>query len=242
MMDKLRAAREPVAVIVELALAANLVAGIINVVLGSRTAGWLESMRAVGGGFMGISSLLVLMLAVAACSLIAPVTAHSRHIAVAGFLLAAVGALLALVFLVAGLFASQPGALGAALEAIGGLTDLTIKALAAFCLLYLARISPNMQPPRLEKTSPPTEPGEEKRTMPTWGRDQAVGARWNTAAEAARGARPTSAADEVTAPNSVAVPELKPRPSSQVSGVQPVAPDALDGPPAQADPGLWKRP
>lgn len=240
MVDKLRQLREPAAIIVELVVLANIVVGGVRVAQVARDAGLLEGMRAVGGGFMGVASLLCLVLAVAACVAVEPPTPHAKAITTAGLVLAVVGAVVSLVFLVAGLFASQPGALGAALEAVGGLTDLALKGLAAYLLWYFLRAlalrRPAARPLPVEPPAQTAATDDEPRQMPTWKTDQAAGMRWNTAAEAARGGHPVAADPDA------ALAELAPSPAAQRTGVQPVAQEALDGPPAKADPGLWRAP
>lgn len=259
MVDQLKRYREPLAVVVAVVVAVNLVLDIVGEVLAARH-GVVDALR--GANEVGLVSVLCVLLTAGLCWLVEPVTRHARAIALAAALIVSAATLVALVNLIGTLLAPA-ATFAAVLEAIGGGTDLALKAVAAFVLWQLARRRDHDETPSAVVAAAPADQIEP--AQPTWSRETAAGASWQSARQAATGAAPGrwgsapsgwgAAAGELASrpdrPAQAPATESN-RPSnataqpptqavSDASGVEQSAPsgDPLHGPAAHADRSLW---
>lgn len=158
-----------------------------------------QAFQEVGSGWLNFSIALLLVVLVLSCSLVAPATPRALLLAKLAAVVLSLGVLLTLVSVLMGMWASAAG-IGVVLDVLGGLLDVGFKAITAGAIwVFLrgvkagrigtasptaARPSPTPAAPHSEQ--PSVEPVEPVAT--TWSRDQAAGAVWWTAADAAAGA------------------------------------------------------
>jgi hypothetical protein len=188
MIDNIKRVREPFTWALALVVLAGLVIGCTRVGLqvGSGVA-LLDTLQALGGDLMNLTVVFALVGLVCTCLFVAPATRNALLVTRVAAAVVSLGVLLTLVANLLGLFA-VPGTLAIALDLVGGLLDLVLKALAAGALWLLAR---GVRAGRIEPAAelavddPTTPPAALPAT--TWRRDQAVGTAWGTAAEAAAG-------------------------------------------------------
>lgn len=194
MTENLKRIREPLAWAVVGLVAAGLVLGLVRLVLllTLDRVPVFEAFQDIGLSLMPLSLVLALVALVCTCLFLAPATprAHLLTRVAAWVLTAGVG--LTLVCMLLGVAASA-NAFTIVLEVFGGLLDVTIKALAAGALWVLLR---GVGAGRIDTAPPQVEPEATPpmaSTTPTvWKRQEAAGAVWRTADEAAAGA-PASA-------------------------------------------------
>jgi hypothetical protein len=193
MIDNLKRVREPLTWAVIAVVAANIVLGMIWLVVQlQRATPIFEVFQEIGSSLMSLTLVLAVVALVCTCFFIAPATRHALLVTQVAAVVLSVGVVLTLVCSVLGVAASGDP-LGVAFEIIGGLLNLILKALAAGVLWVLLR---GVHAGRID-TAAPAEPAELEAApepkadeVPTvWQRDQAAGAVWRTADEAATGAR-----------------------------------------------------
>lgn len=196
MIENLKRIREPLAWILIALVAANLVLGIVQLVLQVQQAvPPFEAFQAIGGSLMNISLLVAVIVLVCTCFFIAPATRHARTLTLVAAWVLTIGVILTLVSYALGAAAAD-NALGRVLEIVGALLDLILKGIAAGSLWVLlsgvnaGRIDTAPlalpAPEEAEDTAGELPAVTEPRT--TWQRGEAAGAVWRTADEAAAGA------------------------------------------------------
>jgi hypothetical protein len=200
MIENLKRIREPLAWAVIAVLVANIVLGIVQLVLQvQQSVPLFDAFQAIGGSLMNISLVIAVVALVCTCFFIAPATRHARPLTIVAAAVLTLGVLLTLVSYVLGAVAAD-NVFGKVVEIIGGLLDLALKAIAAGSLWVLLR---GVSAGRIDTAAPaepvaaesPVEspavgstaaPAGEERT--SWQRGEATGAVWRTADDAAAGA------------------------------------------------------
>lgn len=196
MIENLKRIREPLTWAVIVLVAANIVLRIVELVLQVQQAVPLfDAFEAIGGSLLNISLVIALVALVCTCFFIAPATHRARLVTLVAAWVLSVGVVLTLASYVMGAVAADDP-FGRVLEIIGSLLDLVLKAVAAGALWVLLRgvnagridtaptARPLAIPPVVEAVAEPA--ASEPRT--TWQRDEAAGAVWRTADDAAAGA------------------------------------------------------
>lgn len=190
MIENLKRIREPLTWAVLAIVAANLVLGVVQVVLHMRqNPDIFAAFAEAGGSLLNVSLLIALVALVCTCFFITPATPHALLVTMVAAVVTTIGVLLTLISTVLGLVASV-NTVSAVLEIIGGLLDLALKALAAGVLWVLIR---GVHAGRIDtaaaaapRNTEPLPPASTPAT--TWQRDEAAGAVWRTAEDAATGA------------------------------------------------------
>lgn len=205
MIENIKRVREPFTWAVAAVLLGGLVIGVIRIWLQVEAgAPLLATLQALGGDLMNLTVVFALVGLVCTCLFVAPATRHALLVTRVSALVVSLGVAVNLVANLMGLFAG-PDTLAVAMDLLGGLLDLVLKALAAGALWLLARgvragrIEPAVAELTADETSSPAPaPGS---TPTSWRRDEAVGTAWGSAAEAAAGG-PGKARLEVSSPAS----------------------------------------
>ncbi|GEM_PF-134166 len=182
--------------------AAWLVLGISMLYIGMSLVRWGYSLyqrgafttatRAIGGSSLSVPMVLACLAAALACALVRPPSPNARRIVrVAAMVVTAAGVLQAF-FLVVGLFGAPRGVFGMVFEVLGGVLEIGIKALVATLLWRAAGSTAEPERPAAVEPAPSTavvqaQPEPEKRRA-SWDADEAVGAVWTRAGDAASGA------------------------------------------------------
>ncbi len=196
MIDNLKRIREPLTWAVIVLVAANLVLGIVELVLQvQRAVPLFEAFEALGGSLLNLSLLIAVIALVSTCFFITPATRHARLITLVAAIVVSVGVVLTLVSYVLGAIAADDP-FGRVLEIIGSLLDLLLKLVGAGALWVLlrgvtaGRIDTAPAAPALEAGAETPAQADEAVAQPrtTWPRDEAAGAVWQTADDAAAGA------------------------------------------------------
>ena len=192
MIENLKRIREPLTWAVIAIVAANLVLGIVRLVLlFQQSVPVFEAFQEIGASLMNLTLAVVVVALVCTCFFITPATPHALLVTKVAAWVLTVGVVLALVCTMLGVAASA-NPLGVAFEIIGGLLDLILKALAAGALWVLMRgVNAGRidTAPRAELVPAEPEPEPQTEDVPTvWQRSEAAGAAWRTAEEAATGA------------------------------------------------------
>jgi hypothetical protein len=209
MIDNLKRIREPLTWAVIAVVAAYLVLGMVQLVLQLQQGmPVFEVLQDLGSSLMNMTLVVVVVALVCTCFFIAPATPHALLVTRVAAIVLSVGVLLTLVCSMLGVVASA-NPVGVAFEIVGSLLDLILKALAAGALWVLVR---GVHAGRID-TAPPAppvvldpveaEPVEENPTV--WKRDEAAGAVWRTADEAATGAKGAARLPTPEAPASGAI-------------------------------------
>lgn len=204
MIENIKRVREPFTWALAAVVLAGLVIGVTKIWLqvGSGTA-LLDALQAQGGDLMNLTVVFALVGLVCTCLFVAPATQHALLVTRVAALVVSLGVVITLVANLLGLFA-VPGTLAFALDVLGGLLDLVLKALAAGALWLLGR---GIRAGRIESAVTDIEPSEDQSLPQTsvpavsWRRDEAVGTAWGSAAEAASG-KPGKARLDVGSPPS----------------------------------------
>lgn len=149
--------------------------------------GWLAGARYAAPGALSLPLLVALIASVAACVLLAPSTPKARAIASWSSSLVWLSALLSFVLLVVAQFGSRSqGAFFIALDVMGGLVDVALKVGGA---LVLQKMASDLPRPTVALPAQPAEKAElAPEQAPSWSADQAIGAVWTRAGDAASGA------------------------------------------------------
>ena len=192
MIDNLKRIREPLTWAVIAVLAANIVLGMVELVLQLQQAvPVFEVLQTIGSSLVSLTLAVVVVALACTCFFIAPATPHALLVTRVAAAVLTLGVLLSLVCSALGVVASA-NSLGVAFEIIGGLLELILKALAAGALWVLSRgvnagrIDTAASAPEVA-LEPAPELADEVPTI--WQRSEAAGAVWRTADEAATGAR-----------------------------------------------------
>nr|WP_300145365.1 hypothetical protein [Propionicimonas sp.] len=193
MIENLKRIREPLAWAVIALVVANLVLGIVQLVVQLQQAvPVFEAFQAIGSSLMNMSLVIAVVALVCTCFFIAPATRHAHAVTLVAAIVLSVGVVLTAVCTVLGVVAAG-NAFGVVMEIVGGLLDLLLKALAAGALWVLLR---GVRAGRIDTAAPAAiEPAPAAADLPapveprtTWQRGEASGAVWRTADEAASGA------------------------------------------------------
>lgn len=196
MIDNLKRIREPLAWALIALVAANLVLGIVQLVqLLGQAVPVFEAFAAIGASLMNISLVIAVVALVCMCFFIAPATRHAFAVTLTAAWVLSIGVVLTAVCTVLGV-AAAGNAFGVALEIIGGLLDLILKAVAAGALWVLVRgvsagridTAEPAAPAELEASPATPEADPEPQPRTTWQRSEATGTVWRTADDAASGA------------------------------------------------------
>lgn len=206
MIESLRRLREPAAIVVLAVLGVRLLLGLITFsylqIVGTDSAASLAVARFTASDTITDAfTVVVLGLLVASCVLVEP-TPHARTLTWLAVVIAGAGILLALVSSITWLV--TVGGVTVVGDLFRLLIGLPISVVALVGLLRLLRGQPkpakaarqavgvrvdgDNSDRQQELGSGPDKPAQEDENQPTWQPDQAVGAAWHTAGEAAAGA------------------------------------------------------
>ncbi len=196
MIENLKRIREPLTWAVIVLVAANLVLGIIQLVQQvQQEVPLFDAFEAIGGSLMNLSLVIGVVALVSTCFFIAPATRHARPVTLVAAVVLTLGVVLTLISYVLGAIAADDP-FGRVVEIIGSLIDLLLKAIGAGALWVLlrgvaaGRIDTAQAEPAIEAgvdDAGGAEPSVPE-TRTTWQRDEAAGAVWQTADDAAAGA------------------------------------------------------
>lgn len=195
MVENLKRIREPITWAVIAIVAANIVLGMVRLVLQLVADVPVPiAFAEIGASLMNVSLVLAVVVLVCICFFIAPATRHALLVTKVAAWVLTIGVALTAVCWGMGIAASA-NTLSVVFEFLGGFLDLLIKALAAGSLWVLVR---GVNAGRIDTPSPalpelaPAKPADVEVAKPeaatTWQRGEAVGAVWRTADEAAAGA------------------------------------------------------
>lgn len=210
MIDNLKRVREPLTWAVIAVVAANIVLGIVHLVVQlQQSEPVYAAFQEIGSSLMNLTLVVAVVALVCTCFFIAPATPHALLVTRVAAGVLSVGVVLTLVCSALGVAASA-NPVGVAFEIIGTLLDLILKALAAGVLWVLMR---GVHAGRIDTAAPAAlpapveaEPAAAADEVPTtWQRSEAAGAVWRTADEAATGIRGASRlpASDTPAPGSI---------------------------------------
>ena len=196
MIDNLKRIREPLTWAVIAVVAANIVLGIVHLVVQlQQSTPVYEAFQEIGSSLMNLTLVVAVVALVCTCFVIAPATRNALLVTRVAAGVLSVGVVLTLVCSALGVAASA-NPLGVAFEIVGTLLDLILKALAAGVLWVLMR---GVNAGRIDTAAPAALPApveakpEATDDVPTvWQRSEASGAVWLTADEAATGVRGAS--------------------------------------------------
>ncbi len=232
MIENLKRIREPLTWAVIVLVAANIVLRIVELVLQVQQAVPLfDAFEAIGGSLLNISLVIALVALVCTCFFIAPATPHARLVTLLAAWVLTVGVVLTLASYVMGAAAADDP-FGRALEIVGSVLDLVLKAVAAGALWVLLRgvaagridTAPAARPMTIEPVAGETVEPAASEPRTTWQRDEAAGAVWRTADEAASGA---PGASRLPAAEGMTIFRDEPNPE------QPAGPEVPESQPAQ---------
>lgn len=222
MIDKIKRMREPLTWTVIALVAANLVLGVVRLVLllTLEKVPVFAAFQEIGLSLMNLSLVLALVGLVCTCLFVAPATARAQLVTRVAAWVLTIGVALTLVCMVLGVAASA-NAFTVALEIFGGLLDVIIKALAAGSLWVLTRgvgAGRIDTAPSLAEVEPAVQ-SPDAEVPPVWKREEAAGAAWRTADEAATGSPGTVVGGPASpGPGPDVVPPVTWRPVERASG------------------------
>ncbi|GAB2471918.1 hypothetical protein GCM10027030_02980 [Luteococcus sediminum] len=147
--------------------------------------------RAVGGSSLSIVMVLLCFLAATACLGIAPATRRATQVVRWAAMVVGLAAALEAIFLVLGVPGAPGGPFVSALEVLGGLLEISLKAAAAVLLVRTLRGTREEQAAALPERPRVVEVESVEESEPqaaSWKADQAAGAVWTRAGDAASGA------------------------------------------------------
>jgi hypothetical protein len=193
MIDNLKRIREPLTWAVIAVVAANIVLGIVHLVVQlQQSEPVYAAFQEIGSSLMNLTLVVAVVALVCTCFFIAPATPHALLVTRVAAGVLSVGVVLTLICSALGVAASA-NPLGVAFEIVGTLLDLILKALAAGVLWVLMR---GVNAGRIDTAAPAalpaaveTEPEVTEDVPTVWQRSEATGAVWRTADEAATGVR-----------------------------------------------------
>lgn len=146
----------------------------------------------VGGGSLPMGWVILIVGLTLTCALVKPPSQRASQLLKAGALIITIGVGLGVVFLSLALVFHSLGVFATILEVTGAALELALKIGAAWMLWrFLGTVADpalqvaTEQPAALNATGEPTTPG----VPPVWEPDEAVGAEWHRAGDAATGAK-----------------------------------------------------
>lgn len=203
MIDQLKRFRELATWVVLAVLLAGMGLAVGQIVYGLLVEGLTvtRAFEAVSGKVMNLVVPILLIGLVLSCLFVAPATPRAQRLTKISAWLVTIGTALGLVFMVVGVAASAtPFAM--VVEILGGLLDAVLKAVTAIVLWLLVRglRAGRVTPATAEPAEAPAEltesrpaPAEAQSVLaPVWQPEQAAGASWRTASDAASGASASS--------------------------------------------------
>ncbi|MEL4358689.1 MULTISPECIES: hypothetical protein [unclassified Luteococcus] len=149
-----------------------------------------ETARLLGGSSLSIVMVLLVVASGLACVLVRPATARGSKLARMGAVVIGVAALLEALFLVVGMFQTRVSLFVTVLEVLGGVLEIAIKAVAAHVLWRASAATagaPAVEPVEAKQSQQPVSAAEPAQQA-SWRADQAAGAVWTRAGDAASGA------------------------------------------------------
>lgn len=148
--------------------------------------GWADAARTLSGSPTTLTLVIALTLAVLACSLWSPATEKARGVGVAAVTVLGLSSVVSFAMLIAGLQSHASTFVLRVLDLVGGLVDLAIK---LACVVVIWRFS-RTAAQSADEVVPELPRVPERSLQPaSWTADQAVGAAWSRAGDAASGAR-----------------------------------------------------
>lgn len=200
MIDNLKRSREPLTWMLIVLVLAQLVLGLVRLVLAVSVDGRTlpEAAQEYGASLLSLAAAIGLVALVCTCFFISPALRRARVITVVAALVLGLGVLATLVCAVIGAL-DAGGTIGLAMTVLGSLLDVGLKALAAGALWVLlrgvgaGRIDPAPAVPGLALPEP-VEPAPDVRPT-VWQPGEATGAVWRTAGDAAAGLPGRTAGD-----------------------------------------------
>ncbi len=198
MIENLKRIREPLTWAVIAIVAANIVLGLVELVIQLREAvPVFAAFQEIGASLMNMTLVLAVVALVCTCFFIAPATPRALLLTKVAAWVLTVGVLLTLICSMLGVAASA-NVMGVIFEIVGGLLDLLLKGVAAGSLWVLLRgvdagridtAEPAPAPAAPVVDAPAVDaPGAKELPATTWQRSEAAGAAWRTADDAASGA------------------------------------------------------
>ncbi len=188
MIESVKRIREPFAWAMAVILVAQLVTGVVRIVLDTGPKlPLLAALQAAGGDLMNLTVIFALVGLVCTCLFVAPATRHALLVTRVSAIVVSGGVVVSALVDLVGLFGA-PDLLTVAMDSLGGLLDLVLKAMAAGALWLLAR---GVGAGRIEPAESPATP-DDPPVLPgpapvSWRREDAVGTAWGSAADAASG-------------------------------------------------------
>ena len=150
-------------------------------------AGLASAARSIGGSSLSVVMVLALLAVVLTCVLVRPVTPHARALLRLAAIVVTLAAALESVFLILGLTSGRGGGfIGAVLEVMGAFVEIGVKSAAAVVLWRAVRGAPEPEPALEASTHQPE--AAEPTTSASWSAEEAAGAVWTRAGDAASGA------------------------------------------------------
>lgn len=195
MIDNLKRFRQPLAVIVILAIVASMVISLVRLVIELTTGETpvFAAFQDIASSAMNLTLVVLLVVLVWGCLFVAPATRDAVRITRVAAWVVTAGTLLTLVATLLGLSASA-GVFGVVLEFLGGLLDIILKAVAAGVLWIILRAigggrlsTPPPAESVLEVAPTAAPPVEAPSAPPAWRPSEASGSVWRTAQDAASG-------------------------------------------------------
>jgi hypothetical protein len=195
-VEQIQRWREPAVVVVAAALLVHLVLVLVFAGTAARL-GLNAPAEAVylASRQLGEPTLFVVLAALVTCCWLAPVTRHARALTTVALVLAGLSALLALVLAFVGFRSYSPPF--SQLDFLDRLVGLVVPLLVVGLLVVLRRRSPAAAAALTAGSAPPAaagpppsdapEPRPDPELAPTWQPDEAAGAAWHTAGDAASG-------------------------------------------------------
>ncbi|OYO11452.1 DUF456 domain-containing protein [Enemella evansiae] len=203
MSEGLKRFRQPAAWLVLVAVVVLMAVDVVRLVLAVRGPTGLDAFAAHGLSLLSPVNAIVLLLAVAWCAVLRPITPGARKLTIAALTVALIGTVAQFVFGVIGLVRAgrRAGVFSAVIDAIGylGFTILPVVAVVALAKILgglrreeFRRIEAQemtVELPRPGSAPADAESDQAPQTEPTWRPDEASGAAWQTAGAAAAGAQ-----------------------------------------------------
>ena len=195
MIDNLKRFRQPLAIIVILAIVASIAISLVRLVIELTTGDTpvFAAFQDIANSAMNLTLVVLLVVLVWGCLFVAPATKDAVRITRVAAWVVTGGTLLTLVATLLGLSASA-GVFGVILEFMGGLLDIILKAVAAGVLWIILRAigggrlqTPPAAEPVLDATPSAAPAVEPPVAPPAWRPSEASGSVWRTAQDAAAG-------------------------------------------------------
>lgn len=194
MVENLKRFREPLTIIVMLAMVANMVISVVrlSVEVTAEDAPVPAAFQDIANSSMNLTLVVLLTGLVLTCLFIVPRSRHAVTLTFWAASIVTIGTLLTLIAAAIGLSASS-GVLGVVLEFLGGLLDILIKAIAAGSLWLIwksaktGRFSHHAPKPQVVAEPMALPDPADSQPSPMWEPNEAAGTVWRSAADAASG-------------------------------------------------------